>query len=111
MASAAPNLLRNPKLLAAQLENIIEKALIRRSECDESKIENTSSSPERHVVTNFNGSNLAKSDLAGVTAHKGQFNGSALHGSDFSGTDLTGSSFKSNDVRKHLFLIGSFSLH
>ncbi|MBB6634157.1 TetR/AcrR family transcriptional regulator [Cohnella thailandensis] len=27
MASAAPNLLRNPKLLAAQIENIIEKAV------------------------------------------------------------------------------------
>lgn len=27
MASAAPNLLRNPKLLAAQIENIIEKAI------------------------------------------------------------------------------------
>ena len=54
----------------------------------------TSNSQERQVVTNFNASNLAKSDFAGVTAHNGQFKALAP-GSDFSGADLTGSSFKS----------------
>ncbi|MBO7743358.1 pentapeptide repeat-containing protein [Paenibacillus sp. MWE-103] len=63
------------------------------------EVANLSRSLERQVLTNFNGSNLADSDFAGVTAHKGQFQGSALRGSDFSGADLTGSSFKSSDVR------------
>ncbi|WP_284646227.1 pentapeptide repeat-containing protein [Paenibacillus silviterrae] len=67
------------------------------------EVANLSRSLERQVLTNFSGSNLAKSDFAGVTAHKGQFKGSALHGSDFSGADLTGSSFKGSDVREANF--------
>ncbi|MCM3629439.1 pentapeptide repeat-containing protein [Paenibacillus glycanilyticus] len=67
------------------------------------EVANLSRSLERQVVTNFNASNLAKSDFAGVTAHKGQFKGSALHGSDFSGADLTGSTFKASDVREANF--------
>lgn len=67
------------------------------------EVANLSRSLERQVLTNFNASNLAQSDFAGVTAHKGQFKGSALHGSDFSGADLTGSSFKGSDVREANF--------
>ncbi|WP_123042857.1 pentapeptide repeat-containing protein [Cohnella candidum] len=67
------------------------------------EVANLSRSLERQVVTNFSASNLAKSDFAGVTAHKGQFKASALHGSDFSGADLTGSTFKSSDVREANF--------
>jgi len=60
---------------------------------------NHSNSQERLVLTNFSGSNLPKSDFAGVTAHKGKFVGSALSGSDFSGAYLTGSSYMGSDVR------------
>jgi uncharacterized protein YjbI with pentapeptide repeats len=67
------------------------------------EVANLSRSLERQVLTNFSGSNLAKSDFAGVTAHKGKFEGSALRGSDFSGADLTGSSFKASDVREANF--------
>lgn len=67
------------------------------------EVANLSRFLERQVVTNFSASNLAKSDFAGVTAHKGQFKASALHGSDFSGADLTGSTFKSSDVREANF--------
>ncbi len=62
-----------------------------------------SRSLERQVLINFSASNLAKSDFAGVTAHKGKFDASALRGSDFSGADLTGSSFKVSDVREANF--------
>ncbi len=64
------------------------------------EVANLSRSLERQVLTNFSGSNLPKSDFAGVTAHKGKFEGSALRGSDFAGADLTGSSFKASDVRE-----------
>lgn len=67
------------------------------------EVANLSRSLERQVLINFSASNLAQSDFAGVTAHKGQFNGSALRGSDFAGADLTGSSFKSSDVREANF--------
>jgi uncharacterized protein YjbI with pentapeptide repeats len=67
------------------------------------EVANLSRSLERQVLTNFSASNLAKSDFAGVIAHKGQFNASALRGSDFAGADLTGSSFKSSDVREANF--------
>ncbi len=67
------------------------------------EVANLSRSLERQVLTNFSGSNLPKSDFAGVTAHKGTFEGSALRGSDFSGADLTGSSFKGSDVREANF--------
>ena len=67
------------------------------------EVANLSRSLERQVLTNFSGSNLAKSDFAGVTAHKGKFEGSALRGADFSGADLTGSSFKASDVREANF--------
>jgi len=60
--------------------------------------ENLSRSPEREMLMNFSGSNLSKSDFAGVIAHKRKFNGSALRGSDFAGADLTESSFTSSDV-------------
>ncbi len=62
-----------------------------------------SRSLERQVLTNFSASNLAKSDFAGVTAHKGKFDASALRGSDFAGADLTDSSFKASDVREANF--------
>jgi uncharacterized protein YjbI with pentapeptide repeats len=63
------------------------------------EVANLSRSLERQVVTNLSASDLAKSDFAGVVAHKGQFNASALRGSNFAGADLTGSSFKSSDIR------------
>lgn len=55
---------------------------------------------EQQVVTNFSGSNLAKSDLGGRNGPKGLFKGSTLSGSDFSGADLTGSTFKRSNVRE-----------
>ena len=58
---------------------------------------------ERPLLNNFSGSNLAGSDLAGVTAHQRKFHSSALRGSDFSGADLTGSSFSSSDAREANF--------
>jgi uncharacterized protein YjbI with pentapeptide repeats len=64
---------------------------------------NLSHSLERQVLTNFNASNLPKSDFAGVTARNGKFDASALRGSDFAGADLTGSSFKSSDMREANF--------
>src|SRR5512135_1467199 len=62
-----------------------------------------SRSLERQVLINFSASSLAKSDFAGVTAHKAKYIGSDLRGSDFSGADLTGSSFKASDVREANF--------
>jgi uncharacterized protein YjbI with pentapeptide repeats len=67
------------------------------------EVANLSRSLERQVLINFSGTNLSKSDLAGVTAHKGKFEGSDLRGSDFAGADLTGSSFKASDVREANF--------
>ncbi len=67
------------------------------------EVANLSRSLERQVLTNFNASNLPKSDFAGVIAHNGKFSASALRGSDFTGADLTGSSFKSSDVREANF--------
>jgi uncharacterized protein YjbI with pentapeptide repeats len=67
------------------------------------EVDNLSPSPERQLLTNFSGSDLSKSDFAGVTAHKVKFNGSALRGSDFAGADLTGSSFMASDVREANF--------
>lgn len=67
------------------------------------EVANLTRSLERQVVTNFNASNLADSDFAGVRAHKGQFKASAMRGSDFSGADLTGSTFKASDVREANF--------
>ena len=67
------------------------------------EVANLSRSLERQVLINLSGSNLSKSDFAGVIAHQGQFKGSALRGSDFSGADLTGSSFSGSDVREANF--------
>ena len=67
------------------------------------EVANLSRSLERQVLINFNASDLAESDFAGVTAHNGKFKASALRGSDFSGADLTGSSFKVSDVREANF--------
>jgi uncharacterized protein YjbI with pentapeptide repeats len=67
------------------------------------EVANLSRSLERQVLINFSGSNLSKSDLAGVTAHKGKFEGSDLRGSSFAGADLTGSSFNASDVREANF--------
>jgi uncharacterized protein YjbI with pentapeptide repeats len=58
---------------------------------------------ERRLLTNFNGSALAETDFAGVSAQKRKFIGSDLHGSDFSGADLTGSSFMGSNVREANF--------
>ncbi|PWV45410.1 pentapeptide repeat-containing protein [Chitinophaga sp. S165] len=54
--------------------------------------------PEEQLLMNFSGSDLTKSDFAGVTAHKRKFNGSSLRGADFANADLTGSSFMGSDV-------------
>lgn len=67
------------------------------------EVANLTRSLERQVLTNFSGSDLAKSDLAGVTVHKGKFEGSALSASDFSGADLTGTSFSASDMREANF--------
>jgi uncharacterized protein YjbI with pentapeptide repeats len=67
------------------------------------EVANLSRSLERQVLINFWGSNLPKSDFAGVIAHQGRFKGSALRGSDFSGADLTGSLFSGSDVREANF--------
>jgi uncharacterized protein YjbI with pentapeptide repeats len=67
------------------------------------EVANLSRSLERQILLNFSGSNLPKSDFAGVTAHKGKFEGSTLRGSDFSGADLTGSTFKASNVREANF--------
>jgi len=67
------------------------------------EVANLSRSLERKLVINFNGSNLAQSDFAGVIAQQGKFKGSAMRGSDFSGADLTGSSFYGSDVRETNF--------
>ncbi len=67
------------------------------------EVENPSGLPEREMLMNFSGSNLSKSDFAGVTAHKRKFNGSALRGADFSGADLAGSSFTGSDAREANF--------
>jgi uncharacterized protein YjbI with pentapeptide repeats len=58
---------------------------------------------EASLLTNFSGSNLSKTDFAGVTAHKRKFNASVLCGSDFSGADLTGTSFYACDMREANF--------
>lgn len=57
-------------------------------------------SPERALLTNFNGSNLSGADFAAVTAHKSKFNGSALRGASFAAADLSGSLFKGSDLRE-----------
>src|SRR5215510_4204005 len=67
------------------------------------EVANLTRSLERQVLTNFSGSDLAKSDLAGVTVHKGKFEGSALGGSDFSNADLSGTSFYASDVKEANF--------
>ena len=55
------------------------------------------------LLTNFSGNDLAKTDFAGVIAHKLKFNGSNLRGSDFTGADLTGSAFLGSDAREASF--------
>ena len=67
------------------------------------EVANLSRALERQVVINFSGSNLQKSDFAGVIAHQGKFQESALRGSDFTGADLTGSSFRASDLREATF--------
>ncbi|ULL16802.1 pentapeptide repeat-containing protein [Paenibacillus sp. H1-7] len=67
------------------------------------EVANLSRSLERQVLTNLSASNLAKSDFAGVIAHKGKFTASSLQGSDFAGADLTGSTFASSNVREANF--------
>ncbi len=67
------------------------------------EVTNLSRSLERQVAMNLSGSSLAKSDFAGVTAHKGKYIGSDLRSSDFTGADLTGSSFLGSDVREASF--------
>lgn len=64
---------------------------------------NLSPSADHQLLTNFSGSDLLKSDFAGVVAHNRKFNGSALRGSDFAGADLTGSSFTGSDIREANF--------
>ncbi|MFD2573021.1 pentapeptide repeat-containing protein [Spirosoma soli] len=68
------------------------------------EVNNLALSPEEQALPmNFSGSDLPKSDFAGVTAHKGDFKGSALRASSFAGADLTGSSFAGSDLREANF--------
>jgi uncharacterized protein YjbI with pentapeptide repeats len=67
------------------------------------EVANHSGTQERQLLTNFSGSNLSKSDFAGVTSPGTKFNGSALRGADFTGADLTGSTFTGSDVREANF--------
>ncbi len=70
----------------------------------EQKMDTHSNAPdEGQLLTNFSGSNLSKSDFAGITAHNRKFNGSALQGSDFAGADFTGSLFTGSDIREGNF--------
>jgi uncharacterized protein YjbI with pentapeptide repeats len=64
---------------------------------------NLSRSLERQVLISFSGSNLPKSDFAGVSVHKGKFEASMLQSSDFAGANLTGSLFKASNVREANF--------
>lgn len=63
----------------------------------------SANSTQSQLLTNFSGTDLAKSDFAGVTAHNLKFNGSNLRGSDFTGADLTGSTFTGSDVAEANF--------
>src|SRR5215467_11200665 len=51
------------------------------------EVANLSRALERKVLINFSGSNLPKSDFAGVIARQASYKGSALRGSDFAGAD------------------------
>ena len=88
---------------ADDAETAPEKILTSINEAEQAVQENANPSPERHLLTNFSGSALAKTDFAGVSAPKRKFNGSDLRGADFSGADLTGSSFMGSDVRDAKF--------
>lgn len=65
----------------------------------EQEVKEDANATERQLLTNFNGSALAETDFAGVSAPKRKFVGSDLHGADFSRADLTGSTFMGSDVR------------
>lgn len=65
----------------------------------EQEVKEDANATERQLLTNFNGSALAETDFAGVSAPKRKFVGSDLHGADFSRADLTGSMFMGSDVR------------
>ncbi|MFD6158118.1 pentapeptide repeat-containing protein [Nocardia sp. NPDC060256] len=62
------------------------------------EVANLSRLLERRMMTRFDESDLAGSDLTHVAARNGKFERSALRGSDFSHSDLTGSSFKNSDL-------------
>jgi uncharacterized protein YjbI with pentapeptide repeats len=79
-------------------ETTIKMNIDSMGDIEQSVPEDNISSPEPQLLMNFSGSDLSKSDFAGVTAHKRKFNGSALRGSDFSGADLTGSMFMGSNV-------------
>ncbi|EJL71422.1 pentapeptide repeat-containing protein [Chryseobacterium populi] len=57
-------------------------------------------SQNHELLTNFSGSALAETDLAGVKAPKRKFFGSDLQRANFAGADLTGSSFKGSNMQK-----------
>jgi uncharacterized protein YjbI with pentapeptide repeats/DNA-binding XRE family transcriptional regulator len=67
------------------------------------EVSNLTDLHQPQLLTNFSGNDLAKTDFAGVIAHKLKFNGSNLRGSDFTGADLTGSSFLGSDAREANF--------
>lgn len=57
----------------------------------------------QQLNTNFNGSNLVKSDFSGVEAHKRIFHGCAMTDANFAGADLTGSSFTGSNLQNANF--------
>jgi uncharacterized protein YjbI with pentapeptide repeats len=63
----------------------------------------TEPSRRQELNTNFNGSNLVKSDFAGVKAHKRIFHGCAMTDANFAGADLTGSSFTGSNLQNAHF--------
>lgn len=76
---------------------------ISETEQEKAEVKGLTDSSQPQLLTNFSGNDLAKTDFAGVIAHKLKFNGSKLRGSDFTGADLTGSSFLGSDAREASF--------
>jgi len=76
---------------------------ISETEQEKPEVKSLAGSSQPQLLTNFSGNDLAKTDFAGVIAHKLKFNGSNLRGSDFTGADLTGSSFLGSDAREASF--------
>jgi len=84
-------------------ENLSSPNAIGEIEQTISEVKSLTDLHQPQLLTNFSGNDLAKTDFAGVIAHKLKFNGSNLRGSDFTGADLTGSSFLGSDARETSF--------